>query len=221
MKKLLILKTNKDVCGDEIGLITHQCSLIGIDAEEKTIASKAEMESTIKSYNGVKEFDYLYLCTHGDKDGFDINMGSVEEEMEWGDFSTLLCTEGVLNEDSIILLACCRGGLFKVSSEIMAACGYLNFVCGVKWSVKPWDLTTGFIVFLYNIEKKLAEPIYAASKASLATDYTFVCYDRAELESNPQYERIKLNLYLRNKWIDEEGNWIEDDEDIKTNVGIL
>jgi len=220
MKRLLILKTSIDICGDEVGIITHQCQLLGITVEEKAIDTPTKMEQTIRGYNGQLRFDYIYLCAHGNKDGFDIDMGHIRYDMKWDDFSTLVCSEGILNENSIILLACCRGGLFKVSSEMMAACGFLNFICGVKWTIKSWDLTTGFLVFLYNIEKKQAEPDYAAQKASLATDYTFTCYDRAELEAHPQYEHIKFQLYLRNGWIDNEGLWIEDNAKIKTNVGI-
>jgi hypothetical protein len=37
MKKLLILKASKDICGDEVGLITHQAGLLGIEIKEEKI----------------------------------------------------------------------------------------------------------------------------------------------------------------------------------------
>lgn len=167
-----------------------------------------------------QEFDYLYLCTHGDADGFEIDMGHGSIIMTWSEFSGILCENGILTNDAIILLACCKGGLFKVTSELMAACYSINYVCGVKWSVRAWDLTTGFLVFLYCMEVKESEPMYAPKKATDATDYTFVCYERTEIESNPQYQNIKNDLFRKLGWTDDHGIWIEEDEQIKKNVRI-
>ena len=147
-------------------------------------------------------------------------MGTEKIDIKWSKFSQLICENEILTEETILLLACCKGGFFQVSSDILAVCNKINFVCGVKWSVKAWDLTTGFVVFIHNIENKEAEPSYAAKKASLATDYTFMCYDRDEVETNPHYENRRWNLYFEIGWIDKEGNWIEEDEKIKENVGI-
>ncbi len=220
-KKLLVLKGSKDVCGDEIGLITHQARLLMMEVVEEQLVDETSLESIFAKYDVVGEgFDYLYLCTHGNKDGFEINTGAGNFFVQWWEFAGILCPTEVLNEDAIILLACCKGGLFKVTSEIMAACSSIGYVCGVKWSLANWDLTTGFIVFLYCMEVKFSEPSFAARKASEATDYTFVCYERTEIESNPQFSNIQDELFRNLNWTDNNGAWIEENEQIKKNVGI-
>jgi hypothetical protein len=219
MKKILILKASKSICGEEIGMISNQCMLLGMVVEEKEIDSQEKLISIFNElYNANLEYDYLYLCTHGNSEGFEIDMGTGKETMEWYMFSSILCSNSILKENGIMLLACCKGGLFTVSAEIMAACNHISYICGVKWTVNSWDLATGFNVFIYSMEKKKSEPEYAAQKASLATDYTFVCYERTEIESNPQFINIKNDLFTRLGWIDYDGNWIEEDETIQQNV---
>jgi hypothetical protein len=70
--------------------------------------------TVFKKYNKAGgEFDYLYLCTHGDKDGFEINLEKGSSFMEWCDFSGYLCENGIMAEDGIILLACCKVDFLK------------------------------------------------------------------------------------------------------------
>ena len=218
-KNILILKATSDVCGSEVGLISNHCQLLGMNVYMNEIESEESLYRTIYSYSEQKvKFDYLYLCTHGNTDCFLVNMAGEKYLIKWSKFAQLICEREILNPETILLLACCKGGFFQVASDILSVCNSINFVCGVKWSVKPWDLTTGFIVFIHNIEIKDAEPSYAASKASLATDYTFVCYDRDEVETNPQYENRRYNLFLELGWINKEGDWIETDPTITENV---
>lgn len=220
-KNVLILKATKDICGSEVGLMKNQCELLGMTVYEESILSEASLVSIISKYSAIGVcFDYLYLCTHGNPDSFLVNLGDKEETIRWAKFSEIICENEILNPDTMLLLACCKGGFFQVASDILACCNKINFVCGVKWNVSPWDLTTGFVVFIHNIETKRAEPNYAAQKASLATDYTFVCYDRDEIEMNPSYENRKYNVYLELGWINNEGEWIEEDEKIIENVGV-
>lgn len=222
MKNLLILKAHHDICGDEIGLITHQGQFLGISVKEETVESEQTIIDIFQKYFSMGiEFDFVYLCTHADSYAFDIEMGINKSSLTWARFGELVCESGILKENSIFLLACCRGGLFKVSTDIFAVCNKINFVCGAKWTLKPTDLATGFIVFLYNICFKKAEPSYASQKATLATDYTFVCHDRAEIESHPQYENRRLALYKEIGWVDDIGVWIETDVTIKANTGML
>ena len=165
------------------------------------------------------KFNYIYLCTHGDKNSFQTNLSGDKIDFSWSSFGGLICETEILKNDTILLLGCCKGGMFNVATDIMAVCNKINFVCGVKWNVKAWDLTTGFIVFLHNIENKNAEPSYAAQKASLATDYTFVCYDRDEIEMMPQFLQRQLNLYIELGWADDHGNWISTDPKVNENTG--
>ncbi len=219
-KSILIIRAHKDICKNEMGLIDNHCQLLGIKTISEKISSRQELDNLLRCYteNGL-QFDYLYLCTHGDKDGFDIFMDSEKEAVSWSEFSGIICEKNVLREDSIILLACCKGGLFRVAADIFSACQNINFVCGVKWTVSPWDLTTGFVVFIHNIEIKEAEPSYAAEKASLATDYTFMCYDRDEVEISPAYIERRNSLFLDLNWINYKGEWIAENEQIIQNVG--
>lgn len=221
MKHLLILKAHHDICGDEVGLITHQSQFFNVVVKEEVIDSEDTMSTVFEKYKAEGlVFDYIYLCTHADSYGFDIEMGIDKSEMTWAEFGQLLCESDVLAEDTIILLACCRGGLFNVATYLFAVCYKIKFVCGAKWKLKASDLATGFVVFLYNLLYKKAEPGYAAQKATLATDYTFVCHDRSEIESHPQYEHKRIELYKEIGWMDDDGEWVIDDEKIKENVGL-
>jgi hypothetical protein len=221
MKNLLILKAHHDICGDEIGLITHQGQFLGINVKEETVDCEQTLIDIFEKYSSIGlEFDFVYLCTHADSYAFDIEMGVNKTDMTWGRFGQLVCESGILNDNTVFLLACCRGGLFKVATDMFAVCNKINFVCGAKWTLRPADLATGFVVFLYNICFKKAEPFYASQKATLATDYSFVCHDRAEIESHPQFEHRRFELYKEIGWVDEAGVWIETDETIKENTGM-
>jgi hypothetical protein len=217
-KGILILKASDDICGNEIGLISHQCKLLGIEVCENTVGSENDIINLIAQYQG-KVFNYIYLCTHGDKEGFAADIDSSDNKITWARFSELICTSKIFDTNTIFLLACCKGGLFRVASDIMAICNKINIVCGVKWNVRAFDLTTGFLVFLYNIEVKNSEPYYAAQKASLATDFSFTCYDRDEIEISPQYQQRRLNLLYEIGWIDINGNWVSENEVAKENSG--
>lgn len=201
----MILKATRDICGNELGLIEHNCQLLKFDVVTKSITSALNLSRTIKDLSvDDKPFDYIYLCTHGNIDGFQVDLGGRKLFIRWSRFSQLICENDILKEDTILLLACCKGGFFQVATDILATCTMINLVCGVKWNVAPWDLTTGFVVFIHNIENKNAEPSYAAQKASLATDYTFLCYDRDEVKINPQYQYRKRKLFKELNWIDDD-----------------
>lgn len=220
-KSILILKATRDICGNEIGLLTHHCQLLGMKVILQKIKSENSLKYIVRRHVTLRnKFDYIYLCTHGSIVGFSVDLGSAPLTIKWHRFAQLMCETGILKDDTIFLLACCKGGLFQVATDILAVCNSINFVCGVKWNVSPWDLTTGFVVFIHNIENKLAEPNYAASKSSLSTDYTFVCYDRDEIEISPQYENRRWNLFHEIGWVDDTGKWIERSRKIKKNAGI-
>ncbi len=218
-KSILILKASKDICGDELGLLEYHCRLLNITVYNEEVKKSSEITDVVNRYsNDNTKFDFIYLCTHGDIYGFDLEFEE-KTKVDWSRFSQLICETGILKDETILLLGCCKGGLFQVATDILAVCNKINFVCGVKWNVKAWDLTTGFLVFLHNLINKNAEPSYAAQKASLATDYTFSCYDRDEVEMMPQFENRQLRLYKELGWVDSNGNWIESDPQIKENTG--
>lgn len=211
MKSILILKASKDICGSEIGLLENHCKLLMMHVYTEDVTDESCLSDIIQSYKSKgAALDYIYLCCHANKEGFDADMGASKVAISWAMFSKIICEAEILMDDTILLLGCCEGGLIQVAIDIMAICNSINFVCGVKWKVKPWDLTTGFIVFIHNVEKKNAEPNYAAKKASLATDYTFLCHDRNEVEMIAQYNYRKEELYKEIGWKDENGEWIVD-----------
>jgi hypothetical protein len=219
-KSILVLRASKDICGDEVGLVTHHCQLLGMTVFKEDVPSEEALTKVVEKYLALDiHFDYIYLCSHGDKDGFETDLSGTKIFIPWTSFSQQLCENGILNNDTIFLLACCKGGLTQVGIDIMSVCNKINYICGVKWNAFPWDLTTGFVVFIHNIENKNAEPSYAAQKASLATDYTFVCYDRDEVEMTPHYRIRQKELFSQLGWTDDDGNWIETDPKINENTG--
>jgi len=106
MQYLLILKAHQDICGDEVGLITHQSGFFGVTVKEETIDTEVTMIEVFQKYQKLGiEFNYIYLCTHADSFEFDIEMGISKSTMSWARFGQLLCESGLLHEDTIILLA--------------------------------------------------------------------------------------------------------------------
>lgn len=213
------MRAAKDVCGDEVTLIESHCQLLGFDVEKIDIGSADDMKGQLKKFNNAElKFHYVYLCTHGNTECFLADTRGKQEEITWIDFSLALCENDTVAENGILLLACCKGGFYQVAADVFAVCAAIDFVCGVKWSVSPWDLTTGFVVFIHNMETKRTEPSYAAQKASLATDFSFVCYDRDDAEMNPSYQNRRFQVFLDLGWIDKEGCWIEEDPTITENA---
>src|SRR5690606_36012103 len=114
---------------------THQGQFLGINVKEETVDSEQTLIDIFEKYSAIGlEFDFVYLCTHADSYAFDIEMGVNKTDMTWGRFGQLVCESGILNDNTVFLLACCRGGLFKVATDMFAVCNKINFVCGAKWT---------------------------------------------------------------------------------------
>jgi hypothetical protein len=218
-KRLLILRAAEDVCGNEVSLIKSHCELLEFSVCQVDIGSTDDLKDQLKKLHDEElQFDYVYLCTHGNTECFLADTQGKQEEITWIDFSLALCENDTVAKDGILLLACCKGGFYQVAADVFAVCTAIDFVCGVKWSVSPWDLTTGFVVFIHNMETKRTEPSYAAQKASLATDFSFVCYDRDDAEMNPSYQNRRFQVFLDLGWIDQNGYWIEENPIITENA---
>lgn len=218
---ILFLKASKDICSFEMGALSNFCSLIGLQIYSEEIVDDNSITNIAIKYSKKKlKFDYVYLCAHGRKEGFVADLDGKEKLIKWSTFGGSICENEILDEGTIFLLACCQGGLLQVAIDIMAVCNKINYICGVKWTVLNWDLTTGFIVFLHNLINRKTEPSYAAEKATNATDFTFVCNDRDEIEALPQYLNRQNELFYQLKWIDEEGNTITDDPRVLDNTGL-
>lgn len=186
-KRILILKA----CGNsdephECNGICEQAQLYGIEHVCMCVHSNEELEK-ILSANG--QFDYIYLSAHGNSEGFVSEDRLVD--MSWKRFAMILCKAKTMNEDSILMLSCCRGGLMDVAYSIFLACQQIYYVLGPRQSLTSADMHICFGIFLYNMEKRGVDPVVACEKIKLATDQRFSCYDREEESINMLfYEQI-------------------------------
>ena len=183
-KRILVLKA----CGSsdephECNGICEQAQLYGIESVFKCVHDNEELEKILSS-NGL--FDYIYLSAHGDSEGFSSEDGNVN--MSWQKLAMLLCKSKCMNEDSILILSCCRGGLMEVAYDIFLTCQQICYVLGPRQSLTSADMHICFGIFLYNMEIRGVDPVVACEKIKLATDQRFSCYDRQE-------ESISLENY--------------------------
>ncbi len=177
-KRILILKA----CGSadephECNGICEQAELYDLEPTCKEIHTNTELETMLES-NG--RFDYIYLSAHGDSERFQSEDGAVE--MMWGDFAALLCQSDCMNDDCILMLSCCRGGLMQVAYTLFWGCSHISYVLGPRQSLTSADMHICFGIFLYNMEIRHTDPIVACEKIKSATDQRFSCYDREEEE---------------------------------------
>ncbi len=189
-KRILIIKA----CGNidephECNSICEQAQLYGITSVCKCVKDNADLDHVLAS-NG--QFDYIYLSAHGNSDGFASEDRKVE--MSWQKFAILLCNYNYMNEDSILMLSCCRGGLMEVAYNIFLTCHNIFYVLGPRQSLTSADMHICFGIFLYNLEIRNVDPIIACEKIKLATDQRFSCYDKEE-------EAINLMRYNEEYYI--------------------
>lgn len=188
-KRILILKS----CGSsdephECNGICEHARLYGIEPVCKCVHSNKDIEELL-SLNG--QFDYIYLSAHGDAEGFASEDESVN--MSWQKLAMLLCQTHAMNEDSILMLSCCRGGLMDIAYRMFLTCSQICYVLGPRQSLTSADMHICFGIFLYNIEKRGIDPVVACEKIKLATDQRFSCYDREEESISLQnYEQMNF-----------------------------
>ncbi len=180
-KKILVLKMSKDIANAGTLNIMCNANQYGMEYEEKVVTSNEELEAAL---NCGKKYDYLYIAGHGGKECVGENGGFI---VPWAELGSKLCKSNCLNEDAILLLYCCRGGLNQVAYTLFAACTNIQYVCGCRQSARNIDLMIGFNVFVYNIECRHIDPVLAADKATVATENRFMCFDRLEVEADPMY----------------------------------
>ena len=183
-KRILILKA----CGGsdephECNGICEQAQLYGIESVCKCVKDNEDLENILYNHG---LFDYIYLSAHSNSEGF----ASEDEKvnMSWQKLAMLLCKSKCMNEDSNLLLSCCRGGLMEVAYNIFLTCQQICYVLGPRQSLTSADMHICFGIFLYNMEIRSIDPVMACEKIKLATDQRFSCYDRQE-------ESISLENY--------------------------
>lgn len=185
-KKLLIVRASHDICATEVDHIKTIADMFGMQHETHDLASLPDFEAAM---TGRGKYDYIYLAGHADVTGFGESDGS--NLVEWEHFATALCSADCLEPGSILLLACCRGGISNVAVRLFMSCAQIDYVCGPRWTVTGLDITTGFHVFIYNMEIRHEQPSCAVERASKATGYDFFCHDRVETEDAYFAETIR------------------------------
>jgi hypothetical protein len=189
-KDFLILKA----CGHadeglEIENIKSLAELYGMNTKVACINNYDNLNEALKSHG---QFDYVYLSSHGNNEGFCNECRSLE--MTWMDFGGLICNSDCLKGDSILLLSCCRGGLNEVAYDMFWNCMKIEYVVGPRQSLTSADLLIGFHLLLYNLEHRGIDPIVACDKVLNGTDIRFKCFDRMETASDPAFIARCLEL---------------------------
>lgn len=190
MKRLLILRA----CGvsgeqEECNAICNKAGLYGINVVDKCPKTNEELLD-VMAKNG--KFDYIYLSSHGDSEGFSNEEGTVN--MNWSDFGYNLCEKEVMNENCVIMLSCCRGGLHQVAYELFYNCSQISYIVGPRQSLTPAEMLISFSIFLFNIENRNIDPVVACQKIQAGTDIRFVCFDRLETEIETGYLMYKSSV---------------------------
>ena len=180
MKNLLFVRITEDVLTNSVNSLIEFYKHFNIAMTAIDIRNVEELEPLLKD----KKYDYIYLAGHGDETCFTDNN---DFNLSWSDIGNIICKTDCLNPDSIIMLYCCKGGMGSVVYTLMGICENIKYVCGAKQNVSGLDLTTGFVVFLYNVEHRKIDPTISANKATEATDIRFQCFNRVDVEFNPMY----------------------------------
>lgn len=200
-KKLLILQASEDISDAEVLNIASQADMYGVKSTINKIKTRDDLRQAL--HTGT-QYDYIYLCTHGDNECFGNSTGTLN--MTWLEFGVTVCSANCTTKDSIFMLSCCRGGLNQVAYDMFLTCGKIQYLCGPRQNVRPVDLVIGFNIFLYNIEVRRMDPIVAAQKVLQATDIRFKCFDRMETETEVGFieYRQSVDQRLDQLWEQEE-----------------
>lgn len=179
-KRFLILRA----CGsedenEECENIASQCRLYGFDVDDYCLKNCKELDRALQNSN---QYDYMYLSSHGNENGFGNENGTID--VPWNVFSYLLCKYQCMNDDCIVFLSCCRGGLHQVAYEMFYNCSSISYIVGPRQSLTSSEMLISFSVLLFNIEVRNIDPIVACEKIKLSTDLRFICFDSLEIVSD-------------------------------------
>jgi len=103
------------------------------------------------------------------------------------DFGSILCNAECMEENCVVMLSCCRGGLNQVAYDLFYHCSKITYIVGPRQSLCSHDMLISFNILLFNLEYRFVDPIVACEKIKLATDIRFICFDRLETESQIDY----------------------------------
>ena len=189
MKRILLLRA----CGinDELlecNNIKTQAELYEIEVHDYCPKNNDELEEALNK--GV-DFDYIYLSSHGDAEGFGNKDGTID--LNWNDLGIMLCDSQCMKDNCIVLLSCCRGGLNQVAYDLLICCPKISYIVGPRQSLSPHDMLISFNIVLYNLEHRNVDPIVACERIKLGSDNRFFCFDRLETEAEIGYIMKKEN----------------------------
>lgn len=189
-KKALIIRAcghaDEDAECENIKSIFKMYGITAIDICPKT---NSELEDKL---NNLTNLDYIYLSSHGNEQCFGNEDNSVI--VDWSKFGSMLCNSSCMNEECIILLSCCRGGLNHVAYNLFYHCLKIAYVVGPRQSLCSHDMLISFSILLYNYEYKRIDPIVACEKVKKATDLRFFCFDRLETELESSFLLFCKNM---------------------------
>jgi hypothetical protein len=182
-KRILLLRA----CGitdekQECDNIKSQSELYDLEVHDYCPKTNEELEAIL---NKEIAFDYIYLSSHGNAEGFGNEIRTIE--YSWFDFGTLLCRSACMKPECVIMLSCCRGGLNQVAYDLFYCCPKIAYIVGPRQSLPAQDMLISFNILLYNLENRNVDPVVACEKIKLATDIRFVCFDRLETETETGY----------------------------------
>ncbi|UJF29011.1 hypothetical protein L0B70_09130 [Kaistella sp. 97-N-M2] len=179
-------------------LIIEACGMQGEKNECQNIKSQAELykinvtsvapkdnAELITILNKGIKYDFIYLSSHGSDECFGNEAGTII--FSWFDFGVELCSSDCMNEDCLVMLSCCRGGLNQVAYDLFYCCNKISYVIGPRQSLTPQDMLISFNILLYNVEIRKIDPILSCEKIKLGSDIRFVCFDRLEIETDVAY----------------------------------
>ena len=210
-QKILIIKA----CGNngeeyEIYSIKTQAMLYGIQCD--LIEPKTAEELDMRLQSG-QQYDYIYLSSHGNEQGLCNDSRTLN--MSWNDFAFSLCNSMCMNEDCILMLSCCRGGLNQVAYDLFYNCPKIAYVVGPRQSLRSSEMLIAYNIFLYNVVHRNLDPIVACEKIKLGTDIRFVCFDKLEVETEVSYmQRVEQHRAT-------EQEWRESQQELQASIGTL
>lgn len=183
-KKALLIRAcghdNEDIECENIKTVF---SMYGIDAIDVCPKTNRELKDILDRSTNL---DYIYLSSHGNEECFGNEDNSII--INWSKFGLILCESGCMNQDCIILLSCCRGGLHQVAYNLFYHCPKISYVVGPRQSLASHDMSISFSILLYNYERKSIDPVVACEKIKNATDLRFCCFDRLETEIDVSFK---------------------------------
>lgn len=176
-KRLLLLKATD---GYHEKLLKHIENVCVLNDVEMVLHQYRTLQE-FKAFAAAKgKFDFLFVAAHGAHDCFGESTGL---GVRWADFANSLCETQILNQDAIVFMGCCHGGLKKVSLILFSICDQISSVCGPRWTVNLAEVPVAIHVFLHNLLRNDIEPQYAAERTASALGIYFPYYNRYELET--------------------------------------